>query len=221
MVGIFLFVLLHYELVAFVAFCMPKNTCICNMYFIHHPFKGERAYSSRICGLDGCPSILFLHKPNWHFFRFALHCCLSSKWHKLLHLSAYQKDLRCWQCSINPDFDSNRPKMGLESSALSCRQEELHQHDLWDFLLCEIFPIFRTLATWVRLSNRAEECSMPGKKKTYFFLSSCLPLIHLHTLLSYIPLTFFSYHHSIFAQLSLYATLKGFVHVRWAKLYYG
>lgn len=83
MVGIFLFVLLHYELVAFVAFCMPKNTCICNMYFIHHPFKGERAYSSRICGLDGCPSILFLHKPNWHFFRFALHRCLSSKWHKL------------------------------------------------------------------------------------------------------------------------------------------
>ena len=104
-----------------------------------------------------------------------------------VHLSAFQKDLRCWQCSINPDFDSNRPKMGLESSALSCRQEELHQHDLWDFLLCEIFPIFRTLATWVRLSNRAEECSMPGKKKTYFFLSSCLPLIHLHTLLSNIP----------------------------------
>ena len=104
-----------------------------------------------------------------------------------VHLSAYQKDLRCWQCSINPDFDSNRPKMRLESSALSCRQEELHQHDLWDFLLCEIFPIFRTLATWVRLSNRAEECSMPGKKNILlsFFLPSSYPSTYIPCLLTY------------------------------------
>ena len=96
------------------------------------------------------------------------------------------RNLRCWQCSINPHFDSNRPKMRLESSALSCRQKELHQHDLWDFLLCEIFPIFRTLATWVRLSNRAEECSMPGKKKhTSFFLPAFLLSIYIPCFLTY------------------------------------